>query len=204
MTVINEKPRWPFYLLWVVLTVLCVFLALFLDLALMRIVTSFVGDYVYVEGVRHITEDYLYMYTFIPIAGFLTGALQYGLLHRYLPQMGWWVTMTMGGWLLGMFLVLIPGWLGWTSPLFTGGLALVVLGLSIGAGQWLLLRRRLPQAGWWISANVAGWGLLALILGDTSIGPIGLFLVGFVPACVTAVMLALLMNQVQSPKPQGM
>src|SRR5512139_1379018 len=108
MTVNNEKPHWPFYLLWVFLTLLCVPLAFFLDLVLMRIVTSFVGDFVYVDGVRHITEDYLYMYTFIPIVGLLTGALQYGLLRRYLPHMGWWVAMTMGGWLLGVFLDLIP------------------------------------------------------------------------------------------------
>jgi hypothetical protein len=204
MTVNNERPHWPFYLLWVVLTLLCVLLAFFLNLVLMRIVTFFVGDFVYVDGVRHITEDYLYMYTFVPIVGFLTGALQYGLLRRYLPHMGWWVAMTMGGWLLGVFLDLIPGWLGWTSPLFTGGLAFVVLGLSIGAGQWLLLRRGLPRAGWWIGANVAGWGLLALILGDNSIGQLGLFLIGLLPACATAVVLALLMKQVQSAEPQGM
>lgn len=204
MTAINEQPRWPFYLLWVVLTAVCVLIAFFFDLVLMRVVTFFVGDYVYVDGVRHIAEDYLYMYTFVPIVGFLTGALQYGLLRRYLPQMGSWVAMTLGGWLVGGFLTLMPGWLGWISPVFSGGLALVVLGLSIGVGQWLLLRRRLPRAGWWIGANGAGWGSLALILGDTSIGPIGLFLVGFVPACVTAVMLALLLKQAPSAKPQAM
>ena len=203
MTANNEKPRWFFYLLWILLTLLCVPIAFFLDLIILRIIILFVGDFIYVDGVRHITEDYLYMYTFIPIVGFLTGALQYGLLRRYLPHMGWWVAMTMGGWLLGVFLDLIPGWLGWTSPLFTGGLAFVVLGLSIGAGQWLLLRRRLSRAGWWIGANVAGWGLLALITEGNSIGQFGLFTIGFLPACATALMLALLMKQVQSTGPQG-
>lgn len=78
----------------------------------------------------------------------------------------------------------------------------IVLGLSVGVGQWLLLRRRLPQAGWWIGANVVGWGLLGLITGDT-LGQFDLLALGKLPACVTAVMLALLLNQAQPTEPQG-
>ena len=203
MTANNEKPRWFFYLLWILLTLLCVPIAFFLDLIILRIIILFVGDFIYVDGVRHITEDYLGMYTFIPIASLLTGVLQYGLLRRYLPQMGWWVAATIGGWLLGVFLTLIPGWLSRTNSLFNLDLAFIVMGLSIGAGQWLLLRRRLSRAGWWIGANVAGWGLLALITEGNSIGQFGLFTIGFLPACATALMLALLMKQVQPTGPQG-
>jgi hypothetical protein len=199
----NEKPRSFFYLLWILFTLPCVPVAFFLDLIIVRITILFVGNFIYVDGVRHITEDYLGMYTFIPIVGLLTGVLQYGLLRRYLPQMGWWVAATIGGWLLGVFLTLIPGWLSWTNPLFNLDLAFIVMGLSIGVGQWLLLRRRLPRAGWWIGANVAGWGLLALITEGNSIGQFGLFAVGFLPACATALMLALLMKQVQPTGPQG-
>lgn len=57
MTVNNEGPHRSFYLLWVVLTLLCVPLAFFLDIVLMRLVSSLVGDYIFVDGVRHITED---------------------------------------------------------------------------------------------------------------------------------------------------
>jgi hypothetical protein len=197
MIVNNEKPRWFFYLFWILLTLLCIPIAFVLDLIILRIITLFVGDFVYVDGVRHITEDYLGIYTFIPIVGLLTGLLQYGLLRRYLPHMGWWVAATIAGWLLGVFLTLIPGWLSWTNPLLNLDLAFVVVGLSIGVGQWLLLRRRLSQAGWWIGANVAGWGLLALITEGNSIGQFGLFASGFFPACATGLMLALLMKHVQ-------
>ncbi len=202
MTVNAEKPRWSFYLLWIAGAVLCVPLAFFLNLLFVRIVTPFVGDFVYVAGVPHITEDYFYMYTFIPIAGLLTGLLQYGLLRRYLARMSWWVAMTLGGWLVGVFLDLLPGWLGWTSPLFTAGLAMIVLGLSIGVGQWLLLRRRFPRAGWWIGANVVGWGSLALIFQGPSIGPFELFSLGLLPACATAAVLALLLQPAQTAEPQ--
>ena len=199
----NEKPRWFFYLLWILLTLPCVPIAFFVDLIIVRIIILFAGNFIYVGGVRHITEDYLGMYTFITIVGLLTGLLQYGLLRRYLPQMGWWVAATIGGWLLGVFLTLIPDWLSWTNPLFNLDLAFMVMGLSIGVGQWLLLRRRLPRAGWWIGANIAGWGLLALITEGNSIGQFGLLAVGLLPACATALMLALLLKQVQPTGPQG-
>ena len=111
----NERPRWLFYPIWIILTSLCVSIAFFIDLVILRIIISFVGDFIYVDGVRHITEDYLSIYTFIPIVGLLTGVMQYGLLRRYLPRMGWWVLATIGGWLLGVLLIAIPIWLKWTD-----------------------------------------------------------------------------------------
>ena len=108
---IIKKPEWRFYLAWILLTMLCVPIAFLIDLAIIQcIITNIIGDFIYVDGVRHITEDYLGMYTFVPIAGFLIGLLQYILLRRYLPHMSWWVLVTTGGWLLGLLMILIPGW----------------------------------------------------------------------------------------------
>jgi len=185
------------------LTMLCVPIAFVLDLAILKIITRIVGDFIYVDGVRHITEDYLSMYTFIPIVGLLTGVFQYELLRRTLASMGWWVLATVGGWLVGVLLIVVSGWLNlWTYESFNMDLAFIVLGLSIGAGQWLMLRRRLPHAGWWVGANVLGWGLLGLITGKT-LDQFGLLAMGVLPACVTAVVLALLINQTQPARPQG-
>lgn len=199
---IHKKPGWFFYPTWIILTFLCVPIAFFLDLAILRIIIRFVGDIIYVHGVRHITEDYLLMYVFVPTVGLLTGVLQYGLLRRYLLRMGWWVLATTGGWLLGALLTMIPGWLDWTDAFFDIDLVFIVMGLSIGVGQWLLLRRRLSRAGWWIGANVVGWGLLGLITVDNSLGQFGILALGLLPACVTAAMLALLMNLAQPTEPQ--
>jgi hypothetical protein len=201
MIAINEKPHWFFYPIWIILTFLCVPIAFFIDLVILRIIISFVGDFIYVDGVRHITEDYLSMYTFIPIVGLLTGVMQYGLLRRYLPRIGWWVLATTGGWLLGVFLIVIFSWLNWTDGSFNLDLALILMGLAIGVGQWLLLRQRLPRASWWIGANVVGWGLLALITAGNTLEQFGLFTLGFLPACVTAAMLAVLMNQDKPTQP---
>lgn len=199
----NETPRWSFYLLWILLTSLCLPAAFFLDLLLLRVVTLFAGDFIYVDGVRYILEDYVGLYTFIPIVGLLIGLLQFGLLRRYLPGLGGWVAATMGGWLLGILLTLIPRWLGWTGPVFSVDLAFLMMGLSIGLGQWPLLRRRVLRAGGWIGANIVGWGLLALIREGNSFDLFLLFAFGFLPACATALMLALLMTQGQRADPQG-
>lgn len=198
-----KKPRWSFYPAWIILSTLCIPIAFIVDLVILKIITNFVGDFIYVDGVRHITEDYLFMYTFVPIVGLFIGLLQYGLLRRYLPHMGWWVLVTIGGWVLGALLIIISVWLKfWTYESFEIDLALILMGLSIGVGQWLLLRRRLSRAGWWVGANVLGWGLVGLISGD-SLDQFGLLALGFLPACVTVMILALLMKQAKPTEVQG-
>ena len=190
----NEEPRWLLYPLWIIQSFLCIPIALLLNFMILTIITLLVGDFLYVNGVRRITEDYLYLYFFIPMVSLLTGAFQSALLRRYLPQMSGWVLATAGGWLLGILLVLMPDWLHWRNGYQDLDQALLSLGLAIGVAQWLLLRRRLSHAGWWIAATVAGWGLLALLTGDTLDGS-GLLALGLLPASVTAAALALLMKQ---------
>jgi len=199
----SEKPRWSFYAIWTILTLLCVPIAFFLSLFILGIIIHFVGDFIYVNGVQHITEDYLSLHVFVPVVGLLTGVVQYGLLRRYLPRMSWWVLATTGGWLMGALLIAIAIWLNRTDGSFNLDLALILMGLGIGASQWLLVRRRLPRAGWWIGANVVGWGLLGLITTGNALDQSGLFTLGFLPACATAVTLAFLMNQVIPTQPNS-
>ena len=198
-----KKPERSFYLCWIVLTSLCVPIAYFLSIITLKIITNIVGDFVFVNGVRHITEDYLAMYALVPSISILTGVLQYVLLRQYLPRMGWWVFVTVAGWFLGVLWIVLPSWLGWTdTPLNNLDLILLVMGLAIGITQWLLLRCRLALAGWWIAANALGWGLLGLINPGNSVDQFWLFILGFLPACTTAAMLALLMNRVPPAEPK--
>ena len=197
-----KKPVWSFYAGWIILTSLSIPIAFAFSLVILKITTGIVGDFVFVNGVRHITEDYLSMYVFVPSMSLITGVLQYGLLRQYLIRMGWWVPATFAGWLFGVLLIAFPGWLGWTeSSLNNLDLILLLMGLAIGIAQWLLLRRRLPLAGWWIAANGLGWGLLGLITPRNSLDQYGLVTLGFLPACVTAAMLVVLMNRVPPTEP---
>ena len=84
---------------------------------------------------------------------------------------GWaaWAAVTMLGFLVGdLGSRAIEGLLSGRVPLgeltsFISFCALI--GVGVGSGQWLLLRRSFPHAGWWIVANAAGWtgGALAFI-----------------------------------------
>lgn len=38
-----------------------------------------------------------------------------------------------------------------------GAVVGAVAGLAIGIGQWLVLRRRMVHAGWWVLATIVGW-----------------------------------------------
>lgn len=193
---VDRKPGWSFYIAWVILTSVCMPAAFVISLFFDRIVTDLVGDYIYVNGVPHITEDYLALYFLVPITALLTGAVQYGILRRVLPRLGWWVPATLGGWLLGILLTGIAIPLQWMEPININP-TFLLLGLSIGFSQWLVLRRRLSAAGWWIVANLLGWALLALVTGGNSFDQFGLFIVGFFPACTTAAVLAFLRKPVQ-------
>jgi hypothetical protein len=200
LTVMNGKPGGSFYIAWIFLTALCIPVAYVVDLFIMRIATSLAGDYIYVNGVRHITEDYLALYFLVPVIGLLTGAVQYGLLRRILPHMGWWVLVTLAGWLSGMLLIALSIRLHWMVS-FQMKLAFPLLGLAIGSGQWLVLRQRLPGAGWWIPANLLGWMLLALFNRGNAVNQYGLLILGVIPACATAAALALLMRDASGGVP---
>ena len=191
------KHELSFYLGWILLTAVCVPIAYFLSLLVLKIISSIVGDFVYVKGVQHITEDYLALYVLLPVLSVLTGLVQYGFLRHSLPRMGWWVPATVAGWLLGMLLIALPGWLGWIdTPLNNLYLILLLMGSSIGVVQWALLRRRrVARAGWWIAANVLGWGLLGVITRGNALNQYGLIVLGILPACATSLALALLLNQ---------
>ncbi len=105
LTAAEKRPDGYFYIAWILWTTFCIPIAYFIVILLMLIVALFIGDTIYVNGVEHITEDYLGIYFVVPVTGLLTGAVQYGMLRRILPRMGGWVLATAGGWLLGMFLV---------------------------------------------------------------------------------------------------
>ena len=50
----------------------------------------------------------------------------------------------------------------WVWPLAGG-----VVGMAVATAQWILLRRRLFGAAWWIPANLLAWSAGALLVGVT-------------------------------------
>lgn len=75
-----------------------------------------------------------------------------------------------------------PGWPDWAFTLIindkmhwlarvawpaaswpAGAITLTMFGAVLGIMQWLVLRRRVYQVGWWIAISTGGWALAAVL-----------------------------------------
>ena len=191
----NEKPRWFFYLGWVVLNFIAVVMAWYISWALISQITNIVGGTIQVGGQSRFTEDFLFLYVLFPIIGLLTGIFQYTLLHRYLPHMAWWIAATFLGWLMpfvtGPFTIAI---LAQKNDTFFIMLGMLLIGTTIVVPQWWMLRQRVRYASWWILAYGFGWcitGLLNLVTYEPF--PV-LFAIALMPAIATGIACWLLLD----------
>jgi peptidoglycan/LPS O-acetylase OafA/YrhL len=154
----------------------------------MSAIVRVVGDTIQVGGETHITEDYLFSYILFPLLGLLNGLLQYLVLRRCLPRMGWWIGATVLGWLLplGIFRLvyfLFPA--AMVPSTLMNALQLALLGGLLGLCQWLVLRKKVPRAGWWILACAVGWSLAFLVAGATISTDLDVWAIALLPPLVT-------------------
>jgi hypothetical protein len=92
------------------------------------------------------------------------GIAQWLILRRQGHKVGWWVAASIVGFMIGFPL---------TKALFgelSSGLVVAaveggVVGAIVGALQWLVLRRRVAHAGWWVLASTLAWAL-STVLGE--------------------------------------
>jgi hypothetical protein len=105
--------------------------------------------------------------------------------------LGWLLVSVVGwavGWALGRPLGEAVSWpIGREMGIFAaemagGATAWAVLGLVLGLGQWLVLRRTIRSAGWWVLASVVGWAVVGAVkwsqgplFDEILFGVIGLF-----------------------------
>ncbi len=127
--------------------------------------------------------------------GATIGLAQWLVLRREIKHIGGWVSATLAGYAaIGLLPLLAdlfqPGWLNWALTLIISGkmhwlarvqptwpasswlpgaITLTLFGAFLGIMQWLILRRRVYQAGWWIAFSTGGWALaVALALNFVS------------------------------------
>ena len=113
--------------------------------------------------------------------GLAIGILQWFLLQRRFKKAWQWILATAVGWTAGSVITYVA------IPQGMDFLAGLLIGLSTGSAQWLILRREVHWAGWWIAINVIAWTTgLAFLPGLISTGA----MVGL----ITATALALLLN----------
>ncbi len=129
-------------------------------------------------------------YLSVAVGGILVGVFQWLVLRRYLTRSLQWVLACLAASLAGYFVVLGAGSLdpdlGWLA-----GVGLY--GLLAGVMQWLVLRRQVTRAGWWVPVSGAGW--VAVIPVGDMIGPPGWAVFG----AITGTLLVGLLRQ--EPRP---
>ena len=100
----------------------------------------------------------------LAVLGAGVGVMQWLVLRRELSQAGWWVAATMSG----VVVVGVGLAVAWAyDVVFQDGrfdvvgpqpvIASLAAFAAIGVMQWLVLRRQVARAGWWVLANVLGF-----------------------------------------------
>ena len=191
MSVDNKAPKWFLVPGWVVLNTFSIPIAWLISYLLSLFVSFLLADYI-----------------FMSLLGLLTGLLQYWLLRRFLPRIGWWIAVTAVVWPLVLTFFQLGYAFGpasmansiWpTAEDALRGIGFFSVGIVTGLFQWGLLRSRVSGAEWWILANLLGWGLVHLIVGASDSLVVQLFL-GAVPAIFTGLALWWLLSHLPHHK----
>lgn len=108
---------------------------------------------------------FLFINLSIVSIGLALGILQWFILQYRILQPWRWILATMLGWTLEAMIlfIAIPNSMGFITGL--------MIGLTTGSAQWLILHREVYWAGWWITINVVDWTIgMALLPGFLSTG----------------------------------
>ncbi len=108
------------------------------------------------------------------VIGISVGVMQWFILQHRIPRSWRWMVSTAVGWTLGTVLII---------PFRPEGFELIVgliIGLTTGICQWLILRQEIYLAGWWVIIMIVGWTSgLALFPGILLTGVIVGIITGF-------------------------
>jgi hypothetical protein len=120
-------------------------------------------------------------------SGVAIGILQWVVLQNHIWRGRQWVLASVAGWAAGWAIALVA------VPPDIRVLAGAVLGAVVGSSQWLVLRREVHLAGWWIIISALAWA--------TGLGLFpGILTSGVMPGAMTGIAIELLLRY---PKQHG-
>jgi hypothetical protein len=158
-----RKPDKTLYLGWVAVTATSLPIGFIVSFIITFLLMRVIGNTIQVGDLTAPTEDVIMGYYLVPILGLSIGCLQWFVLRRYLPRMGWWILATCLGMLLALEIsdplrsLITSLEIEIDSDYWDFILTMILIGGSIGLLQWFVLRKHVTRASWWIPANVIGW-----------------------------------------------
>ena len=114
-------------------------------------------------------------------SGVAIAFLQWLVLKQRIHKAWRWIAVSVIGWSLGWGISLIAYSLGLD---FVNGL---VIGMTTGTAQWLILRKEIHWAGWWIAVSAVAWA------AGISLLP-GIILSGTIAGLITGIAVGLLLR----------
>lgn len=184
--VVRLLAEWPFTSVWGIWT-----------LASLSSLIVAIAVTVAVVGLLHLNEDQAAAPIVFPTWFALTGVSQAAILSRRLRGVGWWPVATGAGWLSLIPAVwVIQAWFPNDRPdLLTTATTLLIVGLTTGIAQWLVLRRQWRRAGWWPVASATAGVILALVIGSTITDLVEIVALAAIPGAVTGLLVAWMFSE---------
>ena len=123
-------------------------------------------------------------------SGMAMGVLQWVILQQDIRDAQRWILASIAGWVGAWMITLL------VVPEDARLLAGFILGLGVGAAQWMVLRREVRWAGWWIIISALAWA--------TGLGLVpGVIVSGTIPGSMTGIGLEVLLRHARRGRGQG-
>lgn len=159
LTVERSRVGWRFWLLWVLASTVGLFLGLVVGFFGALKVSDFQRDLAWAAIAAG--------------AGAGVGIMQWLVLRRQVSRVGWWALASLVGLGVaavgGVAVALAAGYSMEWFPMAGWIVIAAVGGAMAGIMQWLILRRQVSRAGWWVLASTVGWAVSVaglVVLGE--------------------------------------
>lgn len=123
-------------------------------------------------------------------SGIAIGVLQWVVLQQQMRDARRWILASIAGWVGAWMITLL------VVPEDARLLAGFILGLGAGGTQWMVLRREVQWAGWWIIISALAWA--------TGLGLVpGVIVSGVIPGSMTGIGLGVLLRHARRGQGRG-
>lgn len=117
----------------------------------------------------------------VVISGVAIAVFQWSILYKRIHKAWRWLILSTLGWIVGyiLFVAYFSTDLGYMAGAIVGGV--------LGVFQWLVLRKELNLAGWWIPISILAWTTGLVVMP-------GLLTSGALPGALTGLTLVILLK----------